>query len=218
MDNIKILIVEDEIIIAEHIKELLEDESFNNVRMAHDKEEALDEMQNFVPDLILMDINLNGINSGIELAEKKNTQSKVIFLTGQNDYELMSKALATNPDSYLTKPIKNHDLIAAIQLFILKNKASHVFVKYGNKAVKIEINDILFIKSDDIYIDIQTSTKKYTIRESLSAFVKELNNSNFIKVHRSYVINKTKITLKKIDSISIGKFEIPISRRSNLEL
>jgi two-component system, LytTR family, response regulator LytT len=214
----KILIVEDEVIIAEFIKDILEENNYNSVTIANDYETAVSEMQNFVPDLILMDINLNGLNSGIELAEKKNKQAKVIFLTGQNDFGLMNKALTTNPESYLTKPIKKNDLIAAIQLSIFKNKPSYVKIKDGVKTIKIDLNDILFIKSDDVYIDIQTTTKKYTIRKSLDSFLKEINHSNFIKVHRSYIINTSKVTSKKANSISIDNFEIPISRNLNLEL
>jgi len=214
----KILIVEDEVIIAEFIKDILEENNYNSVIIANDYETAVSEMQNFVPDLILMDINLNGLNSGIELAEKKNKQAKVIFLTGQNDFGLMNKALTTNPESYLTKPIKKNDLIAAIQLSIFKNKPTSIIVKDGFQSVKIDLNDILFIKSENVYIDIQTTTKKITIRKSLDAFLKELNDANFIKVHRSYVVNKAKITNKKTTSVFIEEFEIPISRNLNLEL
>ena len=214
----KILIVEDEVIIAEFIKDILEENNYNSVIIANDYETAVSEMQNFVPDLILMDINLNELNSGIELAEKKNKQAKVIFLTGQNDFGLMNKALTTNPESYLTKPIKKNDLIAAIQLSIFKNKPTSIIVKDGFQSVKIDLNDILFIKSENVYIDIQTTTKKITIRKSLDAFLKELNDANFIKVHRSYVVNKTKITNKKTTSVFIEEFEIPISRNLNLEL
>jgi DNA-binding LytR/AlgR family response regulator len=214
----KILIVEDDVIIAEFIKDILEENNFDNVIIANDYESAITQMQNFCPDLILMDINLNGLNSGIELAEKKNENAKVIFLTGQNDHGLMSKALTTSPESYLTKPIKKNDLIAAIQLSILKNKPSYVVIKDGSKTIKIDLNEILFAKSENIYVDIQTTTKKYTIRKSLDTFLKELNNSNFIKIHRSYIINTTKITSKKTTSVFIEKYEIPISRNTNLEL
>lgn len=214
----KILIVEDEVIIAEFIKDILEENNYNSVVIANDYETAVSEMQNFVPDILLMDINLNGNNSGIELAERKNKNAKVIFLTGQNDHGLMSKALTTNPESYLTKPIKKNDLIAAIQLSIVKNKPSSIIVKDGFQSVKIDLNDILFIKSDNVYIDIQTTTKKITIRKSLDAFLKELNDANFIKVHRSYVVNKAKITTKKTTSVFIEEFEIPISRNLILEL
>ena len=105
-----------------------------------------------------------------------------------------------------------------LQLSIFKNKPTSIIVKDGFQSVKIDLNDILFIKSENVYIDIQTTTKKITIRKSLDAFLKELNDANFIKVHRSYVVNKAKITNKKTTSVFIEEFEIPISRNLNLEL
>lgn len=218
MTNIKILIVEDEVLIAEYILELLSDESFNDVKMAHNKEDALLLMNEFEPSVILMDINLHGINSGIELAYKINENAVVIFLTGQYDYELMSKALATNPESYLTKPIKKNDLIAAIQLAVLKSQMQTITVKDGINTLKIKLDSILYVKSDSNYIDIHASNKIYSIRMSLDAFSKEVKVSNFIRVHRSYIINKSKVTKVNSSNVFIGDEEIPISRNLNFEL
>lgn len=77
--NPKILIVEDEILIADYVMELLNEENFKKIEMAHDKEEAVQKMKSFLPEIILMDINLNGQNSGIEIAKLKNENARVIF-------------------------------------------------------------------------------------------------------------------------------------------
>ena len=218
MKNIKILIVEDEVIIAEYILDLLSDASFSTVKMAHTKEEAILLMDAFQPEVILMDINLNGVNSGIELAKLKNKTSSLIFLTGQYDYDLMSKALETNPESYLTKPIKQNDLIAAIQLAVLKSQMQTITIKDGVNTVKIKLDTILYVKSDSNYIDIHASNKTYSIRMSLDSFLNEVNVSNFIRVHRSYIINKSKVTKVSSSTVFIGAEEIPISRNLNFEL
>lgn len=214
----KILIVEDEILIADYIMELLHEENFNKIEMAHEKEEAFHKMNSFLPDIILMDINLNGQNSGIELAKLKNENARIIFLTGQYDHVLMSKALKSNPESYLTKPIRKNDLFAAIQLAVLKSELKTITIKDGINAVKVKLDTILFVKSDSNYIDIITKTKKYTIRMGLNAFLDEAKNPNFIRVHRSYVVNKTKVTKFKTSTVFIDNHEIPISRGLNLEL
>lgn len=119
--TLKILIVEDQIIIADHILELLEEENFRFIKIANNEKMALKEMASFLPDVILMDINLNGINSGILLAEKRNTNASVIFITGQSGFLLKSKALKTNPVAYLTKPIKKGDILSSIRL-VIKNR------------------------------------------------------------------------------------------------
>jgi two-component system, LytTR family, response regulator LytT len=211
--NVKIVIVEDEIIIADYIFNILKKEGCTNVKMAHKKNTALQIIQNFQPEIILMDINLNGENSGIELAKSINKEATVIFLTGQNDEGLMSQALATNPESYLTKPIKKQDLIAAIKLALLKKQSKSITIKDGYDIIKINHEDILFIKSDNNYIDIQTTSKKITKRQSLEGFLEEVNNSSFKRVHRSYVINTSNIARKSRSSIFIKDYEIPVSKK-----
>jgi DNA-binding LytR/AlgR family response regulator len=218
MKNSKILIVEDEVLIAEFIFELLTEESFNSIKIANSKEEANQIMNEFEPDIILMDINLNGSNSGIELAKQKNANAAIIFLTGQYDNDLMTKALGTNPESYLTKPIKQNDLFAAIQLAFLKSQLKSVTVKDGSNTIKIKLDSILYVKSDGNYIDIHAISKKYSVRMSLEAFLNETKDSNFIRVHRSYVINKSKVTKSNSTTAFIGTEEIPISRNLNFEL
>jgi DNA-binding LytR/AlgR family response regulator len=218
MKSSKILIVEDEVLIAEYILELLMENSFKSIKMAHNKEDAIQMMQHFQPDVILMDINLNGVNSGIDLAKMKNANAAIIYLTGQYDQELLSKALATSPESYLTKPIKQVDLFAAIQLSFLKSDLRSITIKDGFDTVKIKYDNILYVKSDRNYIDIHTTTKKYSIRNSLDAFLNEINDPNFIRVHRSYIINKFKVTKVKTNSVLLGSDEVPISRNINLEI
>ena len=218
MKNSKILIVEDEVLIAEFIFELLTEESFTAIKIANSKEDAIHVMYEFEPDIILMDINLNGSNSGIELARQKNPHAAIIFLTGQYDNDLMTKALDTNPESYLTKPIKQNDLLAAIQLAFLKSQAKSITVKDGSHTIKIKLDAILYVKSDGNYIDIQTTSRIYSVRMSLEAFLNETTDANFSRVHRSYIINKSKVTKLNSTTAFIGKEEIPISRNLNFEL
>jgi DNA-binding LytR/AlgR family response regulator len=215
--SVKILIVEDEIIIADYLFNILEKEGYCNVKMAHKKNTAIETIENFHPEIVLLDINLNGINSGIEIANTFLKNAKVIFLTGQYDESLMSQALETNPESYLTKPIKKEDLIAAVKLVSIKNQSKIVTIKDRYDSININRDDILFVKSDNNYIDIQTVYRKYTIRQSLEKFTEMFLTSDFIRVHRSYVVNKTKIQKKTTSSIFVENIEIPYSKKYNLE-
>lgn len=214
----KILIVEDEILIADYLKELLQQEHFTAIKLAHDKDEALALMQSFLPDIILMDINLHGENTGIELVKQKNDNASVIYLTGQSDAGLMIRAFETNPDAYLTKPIKKVDLIATIRLQIHKQKQDVITVRDGYKMVKVNLNDVLFVKSHNNYIDIQLAHKKLTVRQTLEAFINDIQSDLFLRVHRSYIVNTAKITTKKTGFILINQFEIPFSRNVDLNL
>lgn len=214
----KILIVEDEILIADYLKELLEEEQFTAVQMAHDQETAMLLMASFMPDIILMDINIHGKNAGIELAKSKNENAGLLYLTGQSDFGLMHRAFATKPEAYLTKPIRKNDLIAAIKLLSFKQQSKFITVKDGYNEVKINLDDVLFVKSENNYIDIQMAHKKYSIRQSLEAFIAEIQSDSFLRVHRSYIVNTAKITTKKSSSLLINQFEIPFSRNIDLSL
>ncbi|MEZ4854077.1 LytR/AlgR family response regulator transcription factor [Flavobacterium sp.] len=213
-----ILIVEDEVLIADYLMDMLQNEGFKTIEIAHNSVEALHFFKTFVPDIILLDINLDGQNSGINLAVQKNEKAKIIYITAQNDIETIQKAVATNPETYLTKPIKKPDLLAAIQLASYKTEKKYSIIKDGYTEVKLLHNDILYIKSENNYIDIITELKKYTLRSSLDHFLEELNNNIFCKVHRSFIVNKTKITKKTKLTVFLNDIEIPISRSYKINL
>ncbi|TYB79623.1 LytR/AlgR family response regulator transcription factor [Bizionia myxarmorum] len=208
----KILIVEDDVIIADYIAEILQEEQFSNLKVVHDKASALQEMANFLPDIILMDINLEGINDGIELSKSKNNNAAVIFLTGQYDFALMNEALTTNPDAYLTKPIKHVDLLASINLAMHKKELQIFQFKDGYDTVNLEYDDIKYLMADGNYVNIYTTSKKYTIRQSLNTLVHQLPKDIFKQTHRSYLVNKNKVQRVTASSVFVSDLEIPLSR------
>lgn len=214
----KILIVEDEVLIAEFVKEMLEDEGFKLIKMANDREEALMLFRSFVPEIILMDINIDGRDSGIELAMAKNPEAQVIFLTAQSDAATIQKALATKPQGYLTKPIRKPDLMAAITLVGQQQQTSFISIKNGYDIIKLPVNDVLYIKSDNVYLDIYTRKKKYSVRQTLEKFLLELDSSRFCRTHRSYIVNRSAITRTTRKAVYINEIEIPLSRNFSIEI
>lgn len=216
-NNSKILIVEDEVLIANFIEKMLQKEGFSNLETANDIQTAETKFETFRPDIVLLDINLEGPNTGIDLATRKNDEAKIIYLTAQNDSETIKKAIATNPETYLTKPIKKSDVMAAIQLASFKNVKKYVVIKDGYDEIKLFHDDIIYIKSDNIYIDVITTSKKYAVRNSLDNFLKELNNDIFCKAHRSFIINKKKVTKKTTNAVFLSDIEIPISRNFDVK-
>lgn len=210
--TVKILIVEDEILIADFILEILQESNFKTIKIANDKEVALRLMDSFLPDIILMDINLNGKNTGIDLSKSKNKNAIVIFITGQYDFALMNEALKTNPDAYLTKPIKKVDVLASINLAIQKKQTQIFRFKDGYDTINLEYSDILYLNADGNYVHIFTTNKKYTIRQSLNTMLEQLPNNIFIKTHRSYLVNVSKLSRITTTSVFVNNIEIPLSR------
>ncbi|WKW47124.1 response regulator transcription factor [Myroides sp. JBRI-B21084] len=215
--NCKILIVEDEILIANFILKMLQNEGFTTTEVAYNSITALEKFATFLPEIILLDINLETKNSGIELAKKKNKQAKIIYLTAQNDTETIQKAIETNPETYLTKPIKKTDVLAAIQLASIKNTTKHITIRNGYTNEIISFDAILYIIAEKNYIDIYTLNGKFTIRKSLSHFLEELP-ANFIQIHRSIVINKKHIQKKSASKVFINNVELTISRNFTFTL
>ncbi|WP_179349343.1 LytR/AlgR family response regulator transcription factor [Winogradskyella pacifica] len=210
--NTKILIIEDDIIIAEYISEILQEERFKNIEIANDANTAIAEMKTFVPEIILMDINLSGKNEGITLSQNKNDNAAVIFITGQQDFALMSEAIKTKPYGYLTKPIKKVDLMASIGIVIQKNENQNFQFKDGYDTVNVKYSDIRYFVADGNYSSIYTISKKYSIRQSLSTIAEQLPLHTFARAHRSFLVNKNKVERITTNTLEINNVEIPLSR------
>lgn len=210
-NNIKILIVEDQLLIAEYIQDILKENGYTNIQITNTVKDALLLMHSFLPDIILMDINIEGQKEGIELSLKKNQNASVIFVTGQSDLLTIESAISCSPETYLTKPIREVELITSIKILASKKQSDHIFVKDGYQKVKINFSDILYIKSDKNYIDIFTKTSKITLRASLLEFTKQLPSS-FKQIHRSVVVNSAYVEKIYSEEVIIAGQKLPLSR------
>ncbi len=117
-DNLKILIVEDDPIIAKDISSLLKSEDFSIAGVAHDGLTAIDMLENRKPDLVMLDIYLGTGISGIDVAEviQQNYQIPFIFLTSFSDKETLEAAKQHAPYGYLVKPFQDRTLLTTIAM------------------------------------------------------------------------------------------------------
>ena len=120
----KILIVEDEIIIAIDLKIRLEDLGYYVPGIAVNGRDAIKKTGEKNPDIILMDILLNGDKDGIEVAQQIRNQYNIpiIYLTGNQNDSVIERAETTEPYGYINKPFDNNEIENAIQLSVSKNK------------------------------------------------------------------------------------------------
>jgi len=123
MNRTKILIVEDEVAIANDIEEILEDNNCEVVGIAYKGLQAINMIAERQPDLILLDINLGGKITGIEVAKHVNENEKIpfVFLTSHNDEKTINQVINTNPGGFIVKPYKEGDIIPAIKIAIAKH-------------------------------------------------------------------------------------------------
>lgn len=119
----KILIIEDEIIVAKDIEQILVSNGFEVIGIASSYQKALTKLQTNKPDLILCDINLNSEKTGIELMTELDTKLSVpfIFISAYTDLETVKKAYSISPKNYLTKPFNEKQLLTSVQVALLSN-------------------------------------------------------------------------------------------------
>jgi len=222
--RLKILIVEDELIIAEDLKNTLEKEGYLVTDIAMDYDETFASIKAQKPDLVLLDINLNCSINGIEIAHILNSKHQIpfIFTSSYSDSATLDRVTATNPINYLVKPYQKQQLFTAIKLALNKPDSPKIinsdnidddtfFVKDKQNYIKINLKDILWIKSDGNYLEIHTSEKMQLVRATLSKFIKNLN-SKFVRTHKSYIINITCISNIEANKVLIKNTEIPVSK------
>jgi len=118
MSEIRVLIVEDEALIAKDIKYILEDEDYFVSGIAYNSKKALEELRSNIPDIVLLDIHLNSELTGIQLAKIINEQYHLpfIFLTSFADRPTIEKVKSTNPMGYIVKPFEEKTLVATIEI------------------------------------------------------------------------------------------------------
>ena len=118
MSDIRVLIVEDEPLIAEDIAQGLKKNEFLVSAVVYSKEDAIEQLNINLPDLVLLDINLSGEMSGIEIAEKINTQFNIpfIFITSYSDKQTLEKAKFTEPSGYIVKPFNEASLYSTLEI------------------------------------------------------------------------------------------------------
>jgi len=227
---IKILIVEDELIIAEDMRNILEKMGYAVTGVAMDAEEAIEFLNIEKPDLILLDINLGGKKDGIQLAEEINDKFDLpfIFTTSYTDGPTIGRAKKVNPVNYLVKPFKPEQLYTAIEIamFNLAKKQKDItaeneegliikdaiFIKEKYRYTKIRIDDILWIKAEGNYLELHLADKKELIRASLGNFLERLARNNFFRTHKSYAVNLDHLSKVEPTQVFIDKTEIPISK------
>ncbi len=221
----KVLIVEDEPLIADNIAFILEDNGYQVIGKAIDTAETIENLEQDRPDIILLDISLeDNDEDGIELAHIINNDYHIpfVFITSYSDQLTINRVKKTNPCGFIIKPFKAIEILSTISIALYKYKQRSTrenremedsfFVKQGHDLVKVFYNDILYIKAEDNYSAIILASKKILASSNLKALNRELPTRQFIRIHRSYMINLSKISRISHRFVYIDNIEIPIGR------
>ena len=234
----RLLIVEDQILIAAELAEQLEQMGYRVVGTAMDAVEAFDLFLLHKPDLVLMDIQLNDDLDGIEVGRrmKQHRSVPLIFITGNSDDHHFDKATQVQPAAFLSKPVQRRDLKYAIELALPKHKRLRgvkgsepvftlaedelgrtvnnlLYVRTQNKIVRLEMTDLLWVRADDYYCWAVTTKGQTLLTMPLKRFAGLLPpNCGFQRCHRSYIINLARVTEVGSNYVVIHDRKIPVAR------
>ncbi|HMT96591.1 MAG TPA: LytTR family transcriptional regulator DNA-binding domain-containing protein [Ferruginibacter sp.] len=235
----KILVVEDEMVIGANISLELTQMGFDVTGIIPRGEEALQHIKQNPPDIVLLDIQLKGNLDGIETALLMQGEFNipVIYLTANADDLHYNRAKITHPYAFISKPYKKLDLQRAIELTLLQVQTEKspvksngtpdstayilkdfLFVRNSDKLLKVEINDIKYIEAERNYCRIYAKDKEYLLVMTLKDMDEKLPQKHFIRVHRSFIVNLSKIDEISTSHIVIGKTAIPVSKPLKEEL
>jgi len=232
MSKPKVLIVEDESIVAKDIQNSLKKMGYIVPVIVSSGEKALNEIEESRPDLVLMDIMLKGDMTGIDVANiiKERFNIPVVFLTAYADDNTLNKAKVTEPYGYIIKPFKEKELQTTIEMAIYKherdsmvkkerdlyhsiieNKDSKdsIFVRADYRLNKVNFADIFFVEALKDYVVINTSDNIYTTHTTMKEMMRILPPKDFVRVHRSFIVRLDKIfSIKYPDLVIEGKMKV----------
>ncbi len=230
MRKIKILIVEDEVIVAKDIAFYLDEIGCEVIGILVEGEDVIPFLKKHQPDIVLMDINLKGKLDGIQTVHliKQQYDLPIIFLTANTDDQSFELAKATKPFAFVEKPFKPKRLVRTVELLIEqiaessqeKNNqepdqlilSDRIFVRVKGKMIKIFLSDILYIEADGAYSKIVSESKVYLLAVNLLNLENKIANDILMRVHRSYIVNLQKIDSMEENYIHIHEKTIPVSR------
>lgn len=212
----KIIIIEDEVIIAENLRRIIAKLGYDVIAVVNSYGEGMRVIRSHQPDLYLIDINLNeGKDNGIRLAKLINDTSNIpiIYITSNADSKTVNDAKFTKPIGYILKPFNKKTIYSTLEI-ALYNRSNHIDginVRHKGDLIKILFKDILYIKASSVYVDIHTTQGIIIHRDTFVELMKVLS-SNFIQVHRSYIVNINHIESFNSSQVTLTTAKIPIGR------
>ncbi len=226
----RILIVEDDMIIAANLSMQLTQLGYEVTGIESRGEEAVIHARVNTPDIILMDIQLKGALNGIETVRKiqQEVQVPIIYITANSDEQTFNKAKDTNPYAFISKPFNKLDLERTIALAVQRYQnqpvISHqaeagpeilgdrIFVRYNGRLIKILLSSILYLEAERNYCNIITEDNNYMVVSPLKTIEGKLLAGDFVRVHRSFMVNILKLDVVGEDYVEINKKAIPVSK------
>ncbi len=225
MELLKVAIVEDNALVAKDIQIKVEKIGFSVAGLAKNGNELKALLQDVKPDVLLMDIDLNDKENGIDLAEEIQHRHNipVIFVTGLRHDVIKQQAYKTKPFGYLSKPLQLNDLKSTIELAVLhSNKevqlmgtnAQPIFFKDDSKLIGARLEHILWLDADGSYCKIHMKNNPIPIHKSMSMglLLSKLDCEYLVRIHKSTAVNLMWVDKIQDNQVFIAGQKLPIGK------
>lgn len=225
MVRYKCIIIEDEPLAAEILQDYIAQIPFLELKhTCSDALGALEFLKSEKTDVIFIDIHLPKLN-GLDFIRTLKNPPQIIITTAYREYAL--DGYEHNVVDYLLKPISFSRFLTAVNKLKTNtpipeilfsegmqstNDKQHIYINVNKKRIKINLDDILYLESKREYISIVTTNKSYLTKFQLSEIEKHLDKTGFIRVHRSFIVSKSKINAFTATDIEVKGILIPIGR------
>jgi DNA-binding LytR/AlgR family response regulator len=224
---LKCLIVDDEPLAHQLLENYIGKLSFlEKIGNAYNAVEALSIIRSQNPDLVFLDINMPEL-SGLEMIKTLNIKPKIILTTAYSNHAIDAFDLGVN--DYLLKPIsferflksvnRVYDMFSGMtQLLEPKTKSNTIYIKDGNQNIKLHFENILYLMAFGNFVKIFTENKTYLSSHTMKNMEQVLPENQFIRVHKSYIVNKAKIDKTEGNLVYISQEKIPIGNNYKLQV
>lgn len=167
-------------------------------------------------DVLLLDIQMPDF-SGLDLIKSLEKKPQIILTTGHAEYAV--EAFEHHVTDFLTKPVELPRLLKALD-HARQNlssssgseEMSELFIKVDGRYVRLDLEDVLYVESLGDYVTFRTTKEKYIVHSTLKNIDDKIKNSKFLKVHRSYIVNLSKVVDIEETNMVIADKVIPVSR------
>jgi two-component system LytT family response regulator len=206
----KVIIIDDEPLAREIVKEYVQ--KFPDLQLmaeCNDGFEAVKAISEYKPDLIFLDVQMPKI-SGFEMLELLDEPPAVIFTTAFDEYAI--KAFEANATDYLLKPFSQERFDLAVNKYLAQKKddksmmktlvdsvtkdmqLQRIVIRDGSKIRIVPLHEVIMLEAADDYVKIHTAKGAFLKKRTMQSFEENLPSSQFVRVHRSYIVNIAQIT------------------------
>ncbi|TVQ06942.1 MAG: DNA-binding response regulator [Bacteroidetes bacterium] len=226
--KIKAIIVEDEPLARSGLESYVRDVDFLELcALCENAMEANNALNKYEPELMFLDIQMPRL-TGIDFLKSLKNPPMVIFTTAYPNYALQGFEL--DVVDYLVKPYPFDRFLKAVNkardLHVLKNRenaaeeeaSGYIFVKTSSKLERVVLEEINFVEAMENYVVIHTNQQKLITMMTMKSIEEILPLKKFIRIHKSYIANKDKISSIEGNEIKIGANKLPIARNRKQEV